>query len=211
MRAVRFRTAVLAPVAAALLSLPARADEAPAAPPRPSPAAIAAATAEAARYFPLAVGNEWTWADRSPQQPGAAPKTRTVRILSRDADGFYLDNERGALQASGGCIRDRSRRILCAPLEQGHAWSSVLSLTSTEHYRIEATGVPVKVPAGTFADCVVVRARNRAGDDADTVLEIAYAPGVGPVRLETWVEVKGRRIPQVRAELLSYRTERSSR
>ncbi len=211
MRAVRFRPVLLAPVAAVLLSLPARAADAPAVPPRPSPAAIAAATAEVARYFPLAVGNEWTWADRSPHQPGAAPRTRTVRILSRDGEGYFLDDERGALQAAGGCIRDRSRRILCAPLEPGHAWSSVLSLTSTEHYRIEATGVTVKVPAGTFEDCVVVRARNRAGDDADTVLEIAYAPDVGPVRLETWVEVKGRRIPQVRAELLSHRTLRASR
>ena len=37
-------------------------------------------------WFPLSAGNSWTWVDRSPSgSPGKAP-TRTVRIVSRDAD-----------------------------------------------------------------------------------------------------------------------------
>jgi hypothetical protein len=50
-----------------------------------------------------------------------------------------------------------------------------------------------------------VRAHNRAGPEADHLLEITYAPGVGPVRIETFAVVKGTVTPQVRAELLSYR------
>jgi hypothetical protein len=207
MRAVSFRIAFLVLWVAACAHAPsggAPGSAAPAGPP-------ATANDEVLRYFPLAVGNEWTWIDQSPQQPGVAPKRRTVRVLSRDADGYFVDSEKGALRAAHGCIHDRARRILCAPLEDGRGWTSVVSVTSTEHYRIAATGVAVRVPAGSFEDCVVVRARNRAGDDAENVLEIAYAPGVGPVRLETFAEVKGRKIPQVRAELLTYRIERAAR
>jgi hypothetical protein len=56
-----------------------------------------------------------------------------------------------------------------------------------------------------------VRARNRAGADAEVVLETTYAPGVGPVRIETFAEVGGKRIPQVRAELAAYRIEGTTR
>jgi hypothetical protein len=162
-------------------------------------------------WFPLAVGNSWTWNDRSPSgAPDAAPR-RTVRIVSRDADGFFVDDARGALKAAHGCIQDRVRRLLCTPATLDRAWSSVLSETSTEHYRIVAVGVTTRVAAGTFDGCIVVRARNRAGADAEVVLETTYAPGVGPVRIETFAEVGGKRIPQVRAELAAYRIEGTTR
>jgi hypothetical protein len=55
---------------------------------------------------------------------------------------------------------------------------------------------------------VLVRARNRAGADAEILLETTYAPGVGPVRIETFAVIGGRKVPQVSAELASYRIER---
>ena len=162
-------------------------------------------------YFPLAVGNEWTWIDRSPQAGAGAPRQRTVRIVSLDADGYFVDDARGALKVAHGCIQDRVRRILCAPFEPDRSWSSIVSETSTERYRIAATGLTAVVPAGTFEDCILVRARNRAGANAEVILETTYAPGVGPVRLETFALVDGRTVPQVKAELASHRTERASR
>ncbi len=195
MRAVPIRTLlVLAVVVAACAHSPERGTASPAA---ESPAA----------YFPLAVGNQWTYLDRSPQLPAGTVKRRTVRILSRDADGYYLDSDRGALRAAHGCLEDRMRRILCAPFDLGSRWSSVVSVTSTEHYEIAAVGETVRVPAGTFEGCVRVRSRNRAGPDAETVLEISYAPGVGPIRIHTDAVVAGTSTPQVRAELESYRLE----
>jgi len=162
-------------------------------------------------YFPLAVGNEWTWIDRSPQSGAGAPKRRTVRILSRDSDGFYVDSEKGALRSAHGCIQDRSRRILCAPFETDRAWTSIVSETSTERYQIAATGLTTTVPAGTFEACVLVRARNRAGADAEILLETTYAPGVGPVRIETFALIGERRVPQVKAELASYHNDRQGK
>jgi len=158
-------------------------------------------------YFPLAVGNEWTYLDRSPQLPAGETRRRTVRIVALDPDGYFRDSERGALRAGRDCVEDRARRILCAPFEVGRRWSSVVSVTSTEHYEIAGVGETVRVPAGRFEGCVRVRATTLAGPGAENVLEIWYAPRVGPVRIETSARVDGKSVPQVLAELASYRTE----
>lgn len=159
-----------------------------------------------ADFFPLAVGNEWVWDDVSPQLAGGGrPSARTVRMVARTADGFFRDNERTELRADGECVRDRLRRLLCAPLALGTAWKSVVSPSSTERYEIVAVGERVEVPAGRYDGCVRVRAHNRAGANSEHVMELTYAPGVGPVRLETWAIVDGVAAPQVRAVLRSFR------
>jgi len=172
---------------------------------RPAPAA--GVGEGPAAYFPLAVGNEWTYLDHSPQLPAGTTARRTVRILSRDADGYFHDSEKGALRVGRECLEDRKRRILCAPFAVGKKWSSVVSVSSTEHYEIAGVGETVQVAAGAFEGCVRVRARTRAGPEAENVLEISYAPGVGPVRIETYAVLDGKATLQVKAELSSYRTE----
>ncbi len=170
---------------------------APAGPPR---------AAGASDYFPLAVGNEWVYRDESPALPPARRgDTRTVRIVERTKDGYYRDSERNELRADRGCVRDRARQLICGPIAAGTAWHSVVSVSSTERYEIAAVGEAVATPAGRFENCVKVRAHNRAARATDLVNEITYAPGVGPVRIETFVVVEGRVTPQVRALLQSYR------
>ncbi len=173
--------------------------------PVPAPRAAAGAPRE---YFPLAVGNEWTYRDDSPALPPERRGTaRTVRIIERTPDGYYRDNERGELRVDADCLHDRSRRLLCAPIATGKAWASVVSVSSTERYEIAAVGESVETPAGRFEGCVRVRAHNRASATTDQVLEITYAPGVGPVRLETFVVVDGKVVPQVKALLDHYRLQ----
>ncbi len=167
---------------------------APVAPPR-------ASEASPADYFPLAVGNSWTFVDHSPQR--AEPTRHTVRIVGRDPAGYFVDDQRGALRADGDCLHDRSRRLLCRPLEVGRAWSSIVSASATEHYRIVAVGETVAVPAGTFHRCVRVRSQVRAGG-VEQIAELTYAPGVGLVRLETFAVVHGVAEPQVRGVLEAY-------
>ncbi len=170
---------------------------APAAPARP---------AGPADYFPLALGNEWVYRDESPALPPARRgETRVVRIVERTRDGYWRDSERGELRADPDCLHDRARRLLCAPIAAGTTWASVLSVSSTERYEIAAVGEEVATPAGKFRDCVRVRAHNRAAATADLVNEITYAPGVGPVRIETFAVVDGKVTPQFRALLQSYR------
>jgi hypothetical protein len=161
----------------------------------------------AAEFFPLAVGNEWTWEDQSPRRPAGVPPLRTVRILERTVDGYFRDNERGELRAAGECVRDRVRQLLCRPLAVGTTWRSVVGVGSTEKYEIVAAGERVEVPAGRFTGCVRVRSVNAAGPGADLVAEISYAPGVGPVRIETFAVTEGKAVLQLKAVLKSYRLE----
>ena len=128
-----------------------------------------------------------------------------MRILERTADGFYRDNERGNLRIDGPCVRDRNRRLLCKPFTEGATWSSVVSPTVIERYEIAAAGESVETPAGKFERCVRVRAHNRVKASIDQVLEITYAPRVGPVVIETYVVVDGRITPQVKAVLQSFK------
>ena len=180
-------------------ALPLGCARAPVRPPAPS---------SPAAYFPLAVGNAWTYADESPAlPPERRGAQRTVKIVGRTADGFYRDSDGNALRAGPDCVQDRLRRLLCAPLEPGRGWSSVVSVGSTERYEIAAVGERVETPAGAFDGCVRVRAHNRASASTDHVLEISYAPGVGPVRIETYAVVDGKVVPQVRALLVSHDVE----
>jgi hypothetical protein len=130
-----------------------------------------------------------------------------VRIVERTADGFFRDSERGELRISGRCLQDRLRQLVCGPLAAGATWTSVVSVSSTERYEIVATGETVVTPAGTFAGCVRVRAVNRAAPGTDLVNEISYAPGVGPVRIETFAVTAGQAAPQFRALLRAYKVE----
>jgi hypothetical protein len=55
-------------------------------PAAPKPATVAGGPAD---YWPLAIGNEWIYVDRSPALPeNRRGELRTVRILERTADGF---------------------------------------------------------------------------------------------------------------------------
>ncbi|HVI94410.1 MAG TPA: hypothetical protein VM753_10410 [Anaeromyxobacter sp.] len=168
--------------------------------------AAAPPPADVAAYFPLAVGNEWTYADESPAvRPDSPGVQRTVRIVARTKDGYFRDTERGELRADGGCLHDRLRRLLCGPVAQGTRWSSVVSASSTERFEIASVGEEVLTPAGRFGGCVRVRAHNRANAATDYVIETTYAPGVGPVKLETFAVVDGVVQAQVRAVLRAYR------
>jgi len=200
------------PLLALALSLscahaPEAAEPAPAHPSAPA-AAPRAQGGGIAEYFPLAVGNEWVYVDESPSlPPNRRGVRRTVRILDRTTDGYFRDNERGELRVEGDCVRDRVRRLLCQPLSPGASWSSIVSVSSTERYEIASTDESVETPAGRFGRCVRVRAHNRATPTTDQVLEITYAPRVGPIRIETYVVVGGRVTPQVKALLESYKVE----
>lgn len=185
-----------AALAAACAGSPQRPPGAPAAPAATTPAA----------FYPLAVGDERTFRDVSPALPaGQQGTTRTVRVLERTRDGYFRDSDRGELRADRDCVHDRSRRLLCGPIEQGTSWTSVVSVSSTERFEIAAVGETVDTPAGRFEGCVRVRALNRAAPGTDLVLETTYAPGVGPVRIETFVVVQGKAVPQLRAVLEKFR------
>ena len=187
------RARTVLPIAAAFLAACATAGVAPE--PRGAPPASPVAT-----YFPLAVGNGWTYETRF----GHRVEENTVSIVAEE-DGVFVDSRGNRLRLDGSGLRDDRRYLLRAPLARGNAWKSIVDVGKTEEYEITATGATVTVPAGTFEDVVLVRGRSRV--DAGTELEVewAYAPGVGLVRIATAARVGRERIPQGRTELIAYR------
>lgn len=159
-----------------------------------------------AAYYPLAVGNRWTY-----RVNGRADKTVDVEVL-KEEDGYFLDNQGGQLTVDGFGVRDRKRYLLRGPLAQGNEWTNVVSVSSTERYRILQSGVPCDAPAGSFRHCVRVEARNRVDANTTLVNALTFAEGVGLVRIEVSAEKSnGERVPQTWLELASYKLRGSDR
>jgi hypothetical protein len=162
---------------------------------RPPPAPVASSQ----DYYPLAVGNRWTYhtnflGDR---------RERSVEIVAY-RDGYYIDNEGAQLTVDGLGVRDQKRYLLRDPIQLGGAWTNVVSASSIEHYRIAELGAPCRVPAGTFQDCIRVESRNRMDEQRTLVNELTFAPSVGIVRIELTLESSGKKVPQSTFELKEF-------
>ena len=159
-----------------------------------------------AAYYPLAVGNRWTY-----RVNGRADRTVDVEVL-KEEDGYFHDNQGGQLSVDGFGVRDRKRYLLRGPLAEGNQWTNVVSVSSTERYRILQAGVPCEAPAGSFKHCVRVEARNRVDAQTTLVNALTFAEGVGLVRIEVSAEKSnGERLPQTWLELASYQLKGSGR
>jgi hypothetical protein len=153
-------------------------------------------------YYPLAVGNRWTY-----RVNGRDDRTVDVEVL-KEEDGYFHDNQGGQLTVDGFGIRDRKRYLLRGPLSEGNSWTNVVSVSSTERYRILQAGVPCEAPAGAFAHCVRVEARNRVDASTTLINAITFAEGVGLVRIEVSAEkANGERLPQTWLELASFKLQ----
>jgi hypothetical protein len=153
-------------------------------------------------YYPLAVGNRWTY-----RINGRSDKTVNVEVL-KEEDGYFHDSQGGQLAVDGFGVRDRKRYLLRGPLTEGHEWTNVVSVSSTERYRILQAGVPCEAPAGSFNHCVRVEARNRVDATTTLVNALTFAEGVGLVRVAVSAEkINGERVPQTWLELVSYQLQ----
>jgi hypothetical protein len=162
-------------------------------------AAAAQAPASLEAYYPLAVGNRWTYALN-----GAKDKQLEVAIVKEEG-GYFLDSRGARLAHDAFGLRDGDKRyLLRGPLEVGTRWQSIVSVSSTERYEITATGVPCTVPAGAFEGCVQVTGRTRAEGERVLAAHYTYAPRVGLVRIETVLEEGSRKLPQLKLELASF-------
>ncbi|MFP2963840.1 hypothetical protein ACLEPN_40500 [Myxococcus sp. 1LA] len=157
-----------------------------------------ASSGDVSEYYPLAVGNSWTY-----RLNGRDDKEVTVEIVKEES-GVFHDNQGGQLSLDGYGLRDPKRYLLRGPLKTGHAWTNVVSVSSTERYRIVQAGESCQTPAGTFPRCVQVEGRNRMDAKATLVNTMTFAPGVGMVRVETVLETNGQLTPQILLELTAW-------
>ncbi|RKG79119.1 hypothetical protein [Corallococcus terminator] len=159
---------------------------------RPAPESIA-------EYYPLAVGNQWTYRlDKRDDKPV------TVEIV-KEQDGYFLDNQGGQLTVDAYGLRDPKRYLLRGPLEAGRGWNNVVSVSSTERYQLVQVGFACQAPAGSFPNCVSVEGRNRVDAKTTLVNTMTFAAGVGLVRVDVATEQDGKRVPQTELELVSFK------
>lgn len=164
--------------------------------------AQAAPTREAEAYYPLAVGNKWTYEAEMLGQKS----TQTIEIVAQEGP-FFVDNTGQKLTVDAYGLRDDRRYLLQEPISQDHAWKNTVSVSATERYRIDSVGATCDAPAGTFQDCVIVTSTLRRDKDTQLANEITFARGVGIVRIAVDLIRNGTRTPQHRIALVSYQLE----
>jgi hypothetical protein len=150
-------------------------------------------------YYPLAVGNRWTY-----DATFLGQKREAVVEITREENGFFRDTQGGELAVDAFGVRDQKRYLLRDPLEPGKAWTNVVSVSSVEHYKVIEAGASCETPAGRFEVCVRVEGRNRVDDKTTLVNEMTFAPGVGLVRIAVTAEIGDKRVPQSQLVLRSF-------
>jgi hypothetical protein len=157
---------------------------------------------EPAAYYPLAIGNSWSYSanvlgDHSDQ---------TITIVKRDFD-YFVDDHKGRFKIDAYGLRDDKRYLLRVPLEVGRTWTSVISVQSVEHSRIIETDGVCAVLAGTFEHCLTVETTNRQDENHTLVMRMSFAPYVGIVKIQTAMETGGKAVPQSDVELTGYKVK----
>jgi hypothetical protein len=160
----------------------------------------AAAGPVAADFFSWTLGTRWTYE----VQLLGATESKEVALVKRTSDGFLEDSTGARFLADAFGVRDQKRYLLRNPVAAGTTWTNVVSVSSVETYEVLATGQPCDARAGHWKDCVVVESRNRIEAGKTLVNEYTLAPGVGIVRLATFLDAGKGRLPQARLELVAF-------
>ena len=113
--------------------------------------APSAATADPALYYPLAVGNSWTYQVTDP----SGIHEDTIRIVGRDGP-WFIDDHRGKIRVDPEGVRDGDRYLLHAPLQTSSRWSAVEDLV-VQRFEITAPDAKIDTKAGVFSGCVIGR------------------------------------------------------
>jgi len=136
-------------------------------------------------YFPLVAGANYEYsgelgkfyfkilnskngrAEYTTLMNGVSGVVRTAGVLRIEAEGITEEQASGSNGKTNKCIK------LKFPLKVGTTWS-VYIFESTIIYKIVSVNETVKVPAGTFKNCIKVVAND--------LIAAWYAPGVGLVK-----------------------------
>lgn len=163
--------------------------------PAAAPVADAPAPDDARQYYPLEPG--WKWAydvQRGGEQilavyaVRARQGSRVEMQAGEETIRYEVTADGIARTLSSGEEADKraptTDYILRGPIRVGTRWPIAEGVAT-----ITATGQTVTVPAGTFSNCVVVE---EAREEPPRLVRTTYAPGVGPVSLDSLVQIPGR-------------------
>jgi hypothetical protein len=133
--------------------------------------------------YPLGEGYVWSYqVDNGLEQVlGVAQVTAVVgprvEISALGGEPFVYERR------EGGIFRPASQTwLLKAPITVGATWEAPSGRTA----RVVTVSARIEVPAGEFTDCV--RIEEDGGEDQKTIKTV-YCPGVGPVYVETSMQL----------------------
>jgi hypothetical protein len=159
------------------------------------PPAPAAAAEDARLYYPLAVGNSWTYE--------SGGKRETITIVGRDGP-WFIDDHRGRLRHESDGVRDVDRYLLRSPVAAGGKWSAVENLV-VQRFEVLSTDASAVTEAGTFTRCALVRNEQPLAKGGKFITEWTYAPRVGLVQVVTsTLDAQGKKRDQTRLQLTAY-------
>jgi hypothetical protein len=165
-------------------------------------------SSDARTFYPLAVGNTWTY---ELSGAGDSGRRETIRIVGRDG-AWFLDDHRGRFRYESDGVRDADRYLLRTPVKAGAEWKSVEQLV-VQKFELVTTDASVVTQAGTFTGCAVVRneqplAAPHGDKSGRFVTEWTYAPRVGLVQLRTsTLAANGSERPQTKLLLVAFRLQ----
>lgn len=162
--------------------------------------ALKAEKAELEMYYPLAIDNEWTYRG---EYLGKKVE-RTIKIIKQE-EGVFIDSGGGKLRFDSRGLRDDKRYLLKVPLHETNKWVSIPSPVAAEQYRYERIHFSDTVPAGTFEDCVSVESSIDVDQSQRMTNIVTYAKGIGIIRINTVLYDSGKKLPQMKVELVSYK------
>jgi hypothetical protein len=163
------------------------------------PLRTAAADLTPTSLYPLRVGYAWSYdVDAGDNQPVLAT-ARVLRVNEGVVDVQSGQEVRHYTLVPEGIRRDQGSFLLRAPIVAGSHWRS--GPDSEAH--VIALGQTVETQSGAFRACVVIDEKHPGSGQQVTT---TYCPGVGPVRIESQMEVRGR-VVRVRAVLRGFTGE----
>ena len=154
----------------------------------------------AATLYPLQLGAAWSYDVDGGDGQALLATARVLRVengVAEVANGQALLRYR--LLPEGLERADRGGFLLKPPFTLNASWSSAPTTTA----RIVAVDQPLTTAAGSFRACVVIEERNAASGQS---VVTTYCPGVGPVRVVSEMEVRGRAL-RVIATLRGFATD----
>lgn len=167
----------------------------------PSGSARTPADLSPGSLYPLREGAAWSYdVDTGDGDP---PVLTTAHVLRVEGPTVEVQSGqavlRYALLPEGIQRADSGTFLLHAPISLGSEWPAGLNTRA----RVSAVGQLLQTPAGTFESCIVV---TELTPDSGRKVATSYCPGVGPVRVESEMEVRGKLL-RVTATLRGYSLE----
>jgi hypothetical protein len=151
--------------------------------------------------YPLHEGAAWSYdVDAGDGEATVLATTRVLRV-----QGTSVEVQSGQAVLRYAFLPDGIQRVdggtflLRAPVALGSEWPAGLNTQA----RVTAVDQLLQTPAGNFESCVVV---TEQGGDSGRKVTTSYCPGVGPVRVDSEMEVRGKLL-RVTATLRGYSLE----